>query len=138
MYKDTLQDARMRELQDGDLWYFYSAAEHIFTKQLLHYGLFQTNTSCPAVSYLDRVQVGAHDDLVEGSGQFGRQLGFLLQTLGLGVVIQSGTGEEVVDHSDTVMLPWGGERGAMNAMVVTCSCFVREQVTGYLSETLDK
>lgn len=41
--------------------------------------------------YLDRVEVGAHDDLVQGSGQFGRQLGLLLQTLGLGVVIQSGT-----------------------------------------------
>lgn len=57
------------------------------------------------MSYLDWVQVGAHDDLVEGSGQFGRQLGFFLQTLGLGVVIQSGTGEEVVDHRDTVVLP---------------------------------
>lgn len=57
------------------------------------------------MSYLDWVQVGAHDDLVKGSGQFGRQLGFLLQTLGFGVVVQSGTGEEVVDHSDAVMLP---------------------------------
>lgn len=56
--------------------------------------------------YLDRVQVGAHDDFVERSGQFGQQLGLLLQTLGLGVVIQSGSGEEVVDHSHTIVLTW--------------------------------
>lgn len=56
--------------------------------------------------YLDWVQVGAHDDFVERSSQFGRQLGLLLQTLGLGVVIQSGSGEEVVDHSHTVVLTW--------------------------------
>lgn len=56
--------------------------------------------------YLDRVQVGAHDDFVERSGQFGWQLGLLLQTLGLGVVIQSGSGEEVVDHGHTVVLTW--------------------------------
>lgn len=56
-------------------------------------------------SYLNGVQVGAHDDLMKRSGQFGRQLGFLLQTLRLGVVVQSGPGEEVIDHSDTVVLP---------------------------------
>lgn len=56
--------------------------------------------------YLDRVQVGAHDDFVERSGQFWQQLGLLLQTLGLGVVIQSGSREEVVDHGHTVVLTW--------------------------------
>ena len=38
-------------------------------------------------SYLDRVEVGAHDDLVEGPSQFGRQLGLFLQPLGLGIIV---------------------------------------------------
>lgn len=54
--------------------------------------------------YLDWVEVGAHDDLVQRSGQLGRQLGLLLQTLGLSVVIQPGSGEEVVDDGHTVVL----------------------------------
>lgn len=65
--------------------------------------------------YLDRVQVGAHDDFMKRSGQFERQLGLLLQTLGLGVVIQSGSGEEVVDHGHTVVLTW--RRGDICHMV---------------------
>lgn len=56
--------------------------------------------------YLDWVEVGAHDDLVQRSSQLGRQLGLLLQALGLGVVIQPCSGEEVVDDGHTVMLAW--------------------------------
>lgn len=41
---------------------------------------------------------------MQWSGQLGRQLGLLLQTLGLGVVVQPGSGEEVVDDGHTVVL----------------------------------
>lgn len=41
---------------------------------------------------------------MQRSGQLGRQLGLLLQTLGLGVVVQPGSGEEVVDDSHAVVL----------------------------------
>lgn len=43
------------------------------------------------ISYLNWVQVGAHDDLVQRTGQFGRQLRLLLQTLESGVVVEPGT-----------------------------------------------
>lgn len=56
--------------------------------------------------YLNRVEVGTHNDLVKRSGQLRGQLGFLLQTLGFGVVVQSGAREEIVDHRHAVVLPW--------------------------------
>lgn len=102
-YKHIVKGGWMRELPQSP---------YLSTKQWLHYHIFLINTiPCPVVCYLDRIQVGAHDDLVEGPCQFGWQLGLFLQTLSLGVVIQSGTGEEVVDHCDTVVLTWGEKRG---------------------------
>ena len=76
---------------------------------------------------------------MEGSGQFRGQLGFLLQTLGLGVVVQSGSGEEVVDHGDAVVLPCGGEKEEavsffnMNVRFLTNLCSVRASYAGFTS-----
>ena len=56
------------------------------------------------VQYLDWVEVGGHDDLVERPSQFGGQFGFPLQPLGPGEILQPRQREEVVDHCHTVML----------------------------------
>ena len=53
---------------------------------------------------LHRVEVGGHDDLVEGSRQLGGQLGFSLLALRCGEVVQSRPGKEVIDHAHTVVL----------------------------------
>ena len=56
--------------------------------------------------HLDRVQVGGHDDLVQGCCQPGGQPGLPLLALWSGVVLQPRPGEEVVDHGDAVVLAW--------------------------------
>lgn len=56
--------------------------------------------------HLDWVEVGGHNDLVQGSCQPGGQLGLPLQPLWSGVVLQPCPREEVVDHCDTVVLAW--------------------------------
>lgn len=82
---------------------------------------YERSTSAASVVnikiYLDWVEVGAHDDLVQRSGQLGWQLGLLLQTLCLGVVVQPGSGEEVVDDGHTVMLAYRRRKTKMKKII---------------------
>ena len=55
-------------------------------------------------NHLHRVEVGCHDDLVEGSRQLGGQLGFLVLALRCGEIVQPRPGKEVIDHTHTVVL----------------------------------
>lgn len=94
------------------------------------------------VFHLDRVEVGAHDDLVEGPCQFGGQLGLLLQPLAYGVILQLGPRKEVVDHRHTVVLPWGEERrytwvrNKCRCLTVTEVAFIRLQTECVLMNTI--
>lgn len=63
-------------------------------------------SSASSSSHLDWVQVGCHDDLVQGSCQLRGQLGFLFLPLRSGVELQPRPREEVVDHCHTVVLTW--------------------------------